>query len=180
MTINAKSFLHVFNLGGTAGAGHYDPVDERVVVSEEAMDAPIQFLTTQRGRFQHVVHHPICCKQSTDITEEDRQSLLRGIIECGDREIMVLHGTKTISETHYFLVEADGFMKHIRHEKKRIVIVGSRTPLFFCSTDLPWTLAAAVTYLQYGEPNVVAVVHGNVYQVGTYTMGSDGFMERNM
>jgi len=92
-------------------------------------------------------------KDSTEITEEDR-NLLKSIIEATTaNQIVITHGTDTMAETATFLGEI---------QNKTIVITGAMRPERFANTDADINLGMAIAAVQTANSGVYICMHGLV------------------
>ncbi|MEA3470686.1 MAG: asparaginase domain-containing protein [Thermodesulfobacteriota bacterium] len=93
-------------------------------------------------------------KDSLDMTEEDRRSLLKKISSDQNQFIVVTHGTDTMIETAKKL-------KAI--ENKTIVLTGSMEPARFRSSDAVFNIGGAVAAVQVLKPGVYIVMNGHIF-----------------
>ncbi len=93
-------------------------------------------------------------KDSLDMTEEDRRSLLEKISADHNRLIVVTHGTDTMIETAKKLKEI---------EDKTIVLTGSMEPARFRSSDAVFNVGCAVAAVQVLNPGVYIVMNGCIF-----------------
>ncbi len=92
-------------------------------------------------------------KDSTDITHEDRQLLLKTCLAADESFVIITHGTDTMADTASALSE-------IQH--KTIVITGSMRPERFVNSDAAFNLGVAVGALEVLKPGVYVAMSGRV------------------
>jgi L-asparaginase len=93
-------------------------------------------------------------KDSLDMTEEDRHSLLTKISSDQNRFIVVTHGTDTMIETAKTLNTI---------ENKTIVLTGSMKPARFRSSDAVFNIGCAIAAVQVLKPGVYIVMNGRIF-----------------
>lgn len=99
----------------------------------------------------------ICQKDSQDLTEHDRQSLLEFIRENANNKFVITHGTDTMKDTGEYLSAI---------ENKTIVLTGSLKPAAFKKSDAPLQLGAAITACQLLPSGVYIAMNGIVKPIG--------------
>jgi L-asparaginase len=92
---------------------------------------------------------------SLDITNEQRQQILKTCKEHPGDQIVITHGTDTIVETASLLG------KNI-HDKT-IVLLGSMIPFAFGDSDALFNLGAALTAVQTLRPGVYITMNGKIF-----------------
>jgi len=96
----------------------------------------------------------VCKKDSTEITTEDRESLVMSIRRAPERRIVVTHGTDTMIETAQF-VEASGAAVG-----KSVAFVGAMKPERFKDSDATFNVGVAVGVTDVLPPGSVVVCMG--------------------
>jgi len=92
-------------------------------------------------------------KDSTEITEDDRESLKKLVESTSSDKIVITHGTDTMEETAKYLSNV---------ENKTIVITGAMRPERFANTDADINLGMAIATVQVAQPGVYICMHGLV------------------
>ena len=95
---------------------------------------------------------PLLRKDSLDITDEDREGLVREIRAINADRIVVTHGTDTIHLTAAAL----------RWLSKTIVLTGATLPERFSDSDAMFNLGMAVAAVQTLGAGVYIALHGEV------------------
>ncbi|RME23430.1 MAG: asparaginase [Deltaproteobacteria bacterium] len=96
-------------------------------------------------------------KDSLDMTDTDRQKVLRAVRRSRCRRIMITHGTDTMTQTAELLRQVRG---------KTIVLTGSMQPALFRVTDAVFNIASAFMAVQLLAPGVYIVMNGRVFEAG--------------
>ena len=93
---------------------------------------------------------------SLDMTEEDRQIILRHCREARESQIIITHGTDTMEQTARSLGET------IRD--KTIVLTGAMIPYKFGSSDGLFNLGSALAFVQTLPAGVYIAMNGRHFQ----------------
>ena len=92
-------------------------------------------------------------KDSTDLTNEDRELIKKTCQEASEDYIVLTHGTDTMADTACMLDEIKG---------KTIVITGSMRPERFANSDASFNIGTAVGALPALKPGVYLAMSGRV------------------
>jgi L-asparaginase len=92
-------------------------------------------------------------KDSSDITDEDRELILKTCEDASENKIIVTHGTDTMVETARVLSSI---------KDKIIVITGSMKPERFIESDASFNLGSAIAALSLAEPGIYIAMSGRV------------------
>ena len=93
-------------------------------------------------------------KDSLNITEDDRESILNACKNTSSDKIIITHGTDTMLETARKVSEV---------QNKTIVITGATKPERFKESDAEFNLGCAVGAISELEPGVFIAMNGRVY-----------------
>lgn len=100
---------------------------------------------------------PLFRKDSLEITEEDRATVRRAVMETENDHILITHGTDTMAETAEALLGiAD----------KTIVLTGALEPALFKTSDAIFNIGCALGALQALPAGVYIVMNGAIFQGG--------------
>ena len=92
-------------------------------------------------------------KDSLDITNKDRNSIVNYIDNCSYKKIIIIHGTDTINLTASYL------SKHIKN--KKIVLTGTMLPFSINPTEATANLMSAYGFLiACKKNNIYIAMHG--------------------
>ena len=89
---------------------------------------------------------------SLDMTDADREVVVRSCVQCADARIVVTHGTDTMVET------AAALARGVR--EKTIVLTGAMIPYAFGSSDGLFNLGSALSLVQLLPPGVYIAMNG--------------------
>jgi len=92
---------------------------------------------------------------SLEMTEEDRNNIVRNCEKANDDKILITHGTDTMVQTASCIAEAN--------LNKTIVLTGAMIPYKFGSSDGFFNLGSALAFVQCLEPGVYIVMHGQSF-----------------
>ena len=84
----------------------------------------------------------VCMKDSRDITNIDRQEILKAVEESACNRIIITHGTFTMVDTAKFL------NSNLKRKDVTVILTGSMVPLKFKNSDAPLNLAYALEQVQ--------------------------------
>ena len=108
---------------------------------------------------QAEVKHPhkivgVVQKDSLELTDEDRSKIRDVILDHPHRQIVITHGTDTITETAHTLSKLTG---------RTIVLTGSLAPARFAMTDAMFNIGMAIATVQAKTPGIYIVMNGTVF-----------------
>lgn len=110
-----------------------------------------------RGRCAlEVVVETLMMVDSLDITDAQREHIVRACRECTERCIVITHGTDTMVETARAL--AAGV------EGKTVVLTGAMIPYAFGSSDGLFNLGSALSFVQALAPGVYIAMNGRSFR----------------
>jgi L-asparaginase len=97
---------------------------------------------------------PLMRKDSLDLTDDDRASILETVRSHPGGRFVVTHGTDTMIETGKVLQKAEG---------KTIVLTGAMQPARFRFTDAVFNIATAVAAVQLLSQGVYIAMNGRIF-----------------
>ena len=92
---------------------------------------------------------------STEMTDSDREVILKTCVEADEDRIVISHGTDTMSETARFLGE--------KIKDKTIVLTGAVVPYTFGSSDGLFNLGSALAFVQTLPYGVYVAMNGRCF-----------------
>jgi L-asparaginase len=92
---------------------------------------------------------------SLQMTESDRQLILRRCAECSETHIVITHGTDTMEATATVLGQGIS--------GKTVVLTGAMVPYTFGSSDGMFNLGTALAFVQTLEPGVYVAMNGKYF-----------------
>lgn len=92
---------------------------------------------------------------STEMTENDRELILRSCTDAFDERVVITHGTDTMTDTARYLGE--------RIHDQTIVLTGAMVPYTFGSSDGLFNLGSALSFAQVLPPGVYVAMNGQIF-----------------
>jgi L-asparaginase len=93
---------------------------------------------------------------SLDLDDAGRQRIVERCAACGERQIVITHGTDTMVETAHALAVA-------RLDGRTIVLTGAMVPYAFGSSDGLFNLGSALSFVQVLPPGVYVAMNGRQF-----------------
>ena len=93
---------------------------------------------------------------SLEMTAEDRELIAHQCNQCEEKQIVITHGTDTMSETARVLAE--------KVKGKTIVLFGAMIPIKFGSSDGLFNLGGALAFVQTLPAGVYVAMNGRCFQ----------------
>lgn len=92
---------------------------------------------------------------SLEMTDHDRELIAHQCNQCEENQIVITHGTDTMSDTARLLAEK---VKH-----KTIILTGAMIPIKFGSSDGLFNLGSALAFAQTLPPGVYVAMNGRYF-----------------
>jgi len=143
--------LRVFVTGGTFDKT-YDEIRGRPSFGETHVQ---EMLRLGRSRVELAIE-TLMMIDSLDMTGEDRAQIVERCAACGERQIVVTHGTDTMVET------ARALAAGVRG--KTVVLTGAMIPYAFGSSDGLFNLGSALSFAQVLPPGVYIAMNGKYFR----------------
>lgn len=96
-------------------------------------------------------------KDSLDMTQVDRKRVLEACLNAPEQQIVITHGTDTLTQTAEFLADQIG-------TQKTIVLTGAMRPFRLAESDASFNLGAALMAVQTTRPGVYIVMNGRLFE----------------
>ncbi|MCX6161641.1 MAG: asparaginase domain-containing protein [Ignavibacteriae bacterium] len=93
-------------------------------------------------------------KDSTELTDDDRQKIYEVCANSKEDNIIITHGTDTMLETAKFISPI---------KNKTIILTGSFKPEMFTHSDAEFNLGTAVGAINFAEAGVYIAMKGRVF-----------------
>ena len=145
--------ISVFTTGGTIDKVYFDANS-----SFEVGDSVMQELLKQARSEVAVSVTPLMAKDSLELTDLDRQTIRDAVAACADDQIVITHGTDTMTDTAAVLADING---------KTIVLTGSFSPARFALTDAVFNVGLAFGAVQSKPAGVYIAMSGQVFAAST-------------
>ena len=92
---------------------------------------------------------------SLEMTDKDREAILKQCVSCTEDKIIITHGTDTMTVTAKMLAE--------KINNKTIVLTGAMIPIKFGSSDGLFNLGSALAFVQTLSPGVYVAMNGRYF-----------------
>lgn len=147
--------ITIFTTGGTIDKVYFDAKSDYEVgeplIGEILQEANVAFDFTVQTLFQ---------KDSLDLTEADRATIVEHVRDCPDRHIVITHGTDTMVATARAIESAEV-------GEKVVVLVGALNPARFRSSDAVFNIGFAMAAVQTMASGVYVAMNGHVFTPDT-------------
>ena len=100
-------------------------------------------------------------KDSLDMTDEDRAELVAALDAVEHDQVLITHGTDTMSESARYIAE------HAKLGSKVVVLTGAMQPAVMAHSDAGFNLGAAISALNLLEPGVYISMSGRIFPART-------------
>ena len=142
--------IRIFVTGGTFDKT-YDEISGRLSFADTHLPEMLQL-----GRSRVAVSiRTLMMVDSLDMTDADREVIVRNCRQCEESRIVVTHGTDTMVETAAALARGAG--------GKTIVLTGAMIPYAFGSSDGLFNLGSALSFAQALPPGVYIAMNGQSF-----------------
>ena len=146
-----KSKITVINTGGTFNK-RYTPLSGELEVPKDslALDEIISYCYNIDFDVLNVIS-----KDSLDMSDADREFIVKTIKNCKNENIIIVHGTDTIDLTASFIDE--------NIKDKTIVLTGAMLPISINKIEATLNFASAIGFLNANIKNGIYIsMHGSV------------------
>ena len=146
-----KSKITVINTGGTFNK-RYNPLSGELEVPKDslALDEIISYCYNIDFDVLNVIS-----KDSLDMSDADREFIVKTIKNCKNENIIIVHGTDTMGLTASFIDE--------KVNDKTIVLTGAMLPISINKIEATLNFASAIGFLNANIKNGIYIsMHGRV------------------
>ena len=137
----------IFVTGGTFDK-NYDEIHGRLAFGDTHLP---EMLRLGRSRVE-VSIRTLMMIDSLDMTDADRDLIVRNCVQCAESLIVITHGTDTMVDTAAALARGVS--------GKTIVLTGAMIPYAFGSSDGLFNLGSALSFVQTLPPGVYIAMNG--------------------
>jgi L-asparaginase len=141
--------IKFITLGGTIDKVYFDAMSQY----EIGPPSIHQILKDARINFDYEVES-LLKKDSLDMTDQDRSTLLEAVKTDPNDRIVITHGTDTMTDTGIALKQIKG---------KTIVLTGAMEPAGFKSSDATFNLGCAIAAVQALPHGVYIAISGRIF-----------------
>ena len=100
-------------------------------------------------------------KDSLDMTDEDRAELVAALNAVEHDQVLITHGTDTMSESARYIAE------HADLGSKVVVLTGAMQPAVMAHSDAGFNLGAAISALNLLKPGAYISMSGRIFPAHT-------------
>ena len=138
--------------GGTIDKIYHDKQDDYRI------GAPASDAILQRARVATATAQPLVAKDSLEMTDKDRQTVVAAILASPARRLVITHGTDTLTDTAQAIAEA------VRD--KTVVLVGAFLPAVFRDSDADFNIGFALAAAKTLPHGIYVAMNGNLFPAG--------------
>ena len=150
MALDATAKIRLFITGGTFDK-EYDEINGKLFFKDSHVTEMLRL-----GRCLLATDvRTLMMIDSLEMTDDDRSLILQNCRSCGEKQIVITHGTDTMEKTARVLGEAQ--------LGKTIVLTGAMVPYKFGSSDGLFNLGSALAFAQTLAPNVYVAMNGRFF-----------------
>ena len=153
-----QNHIQIIKMGGTIE--FFDPSYDELIQKLIGLDTSIDNYLGRilQPHFTYEIEE-VAQKDSRDLTTEDRNKLLQAITGSKSENILITHGTFTMTETARFLVDAG-------ITNKKVILTGSMIPITgFTTSDAGFNLGFAIGSFNSVEPGIYLSMNGGVFSL---------------
>ncbi|MBS8240428.1 asparaginase [Marinobacter lipolyticus] len=144
--------IQIFTTGGTFDKVYFDANSEF-----EIGDSPLPELLAESNIHDGYVINGLMRKDSLEMTDTDRRSILDAVTASDARQILITHGTDTMAETAQVLSAVTD---------KTIVLLGAMQPARMRRSDALFNLGFAWAAVRLLPAGVYIAMNGEVFEAG--------------
>lgn len=141
--------MRIFTTGGTLDKIYFDAKSEY-----EVGEPQIGEILRETGVGFGFEITSLMRKDSLDMDAKDREIIHTAVADCLERNILITHGTDTMTDTAAALQGISG---------KTIVLTGALNPARFRGSDAIFNIGGAVIAAQAMPPGIYIVMNGRVF-----------------
>lgn len=142
--------VRILVTGGTFDK-EYDMIDGNLHFTETHIP---EILALGRCTIEYSIR-TLMLVDSLEMSETDREIILRNCTECEENYIVITHGTDTLTKTAQYLAEAN--------IPKTIVLTGAMVPYAFGASDALFNLGSALAFAQSLQNGVYVAMNGKYH-----------------
>ncbi len=142
--------IRIFITGGTFDK-EYNELNGQLYFKDTHM---MDLLEMGRNKMQ-VEIRTLMMIDSLEMSDEDRELIAHQCQQCEEDQIVITHGTDTMSDTARWIAE--------KVTDKTIVLTGAMIPIKFGSSDGLFNLGSALAFVQTLPPGVYIAMNGRYF-----------------
>jgi L-asparaginase len=148
-----KQTMALLACGGTLDKD-YHPISGELVFVQTHLHELLQQSNHRLALRTQVV----MLKDSLDMTDADREQLLQACIKAEEKQIVITHGTDTMTTSADFLMQNQTVLN-----EKTIVLTGAMRPFKLGQSDAPFNLGSALMAAQLLPAGVYVCMNGQIF-----------------
>ncbi len=157
--------IHLIATGGTIDSV-FDPTTERKVMREQS--GLKDFLNRAIHPKDKFTFETPFMVDSLNMTNKNRQDILKAITDSPTNKILITHGTDTMSLTAEYLKE------NLRSTNKTIILLGALIPLEgFYQSDAPFNMGYALAEVKSRPAGIYICMNGHTFNAGEVKKNTD-------
>lgn len=141
--------IKIFTTGGTIDKVYFDAQSQFQIGDSTINEIFVEAGVTFSRDIESVLR-----KDSLELTDQDREAIRSRIAACGDKRILITHGTDTMVKTASVLKE---------FTDRTIVLTGAMQPARLRSTDAIFNVGYAVAATQLLPAGIYIAMNGRVF-----------------
>ena len=142
--------IRIFITGGTFDK-EYNELNGELYFKDTHMSELLE-----KGRSKVAVEiRTLMMVDSLQMTDGDRSLIAHQCLSCDETQIVVTHGTDTMSETAKMLAQ--------KIKNKTVILTGAMIPIKFGSSDGLFNLGSALAFAQTLPPGVYVAMNGRYF-----------------
>ncbi len=145
--------LRIFSTGGTIDKVYFDEKS-----AYEVGEPLIHHILNEAQVTLDYAVTPLMRKDSLELTDEDRQTICKAVVEAREQQILITHGSDTMTDTGRTLLDAG-----VPALGKVVVITGALAPAMFRDSDALFNIGLAFAAVQTAAPGVYIAMNGQVF-----------------
>lgn len=144
--------LQIFTTGGTIDKVYFDALSEFQVGA-----SPLDAILSEANVSIDYTLTPLMKKDSLELTDTDRETVLDAVMTCTAKHVLITHGTDTMAKTAEALQDIGD---------KTVVLTGAMQPARLRSTDAIFNVGFAIAAARMQAPGVYIAMNGRVFEAG--------------
>jgi len=146
--------LEIICTGGTID-GSIDYDERKMTFSPNAKSNIKTFITKYLKPEYDITETIVCMLDSSDVTDEIRESIYGVIKKSKHENIIIAHGTDTLSQTAQYLAG--------KQINKKVILLGAFKPLIFAPSDAAFNLGFAIASFENIRSGVYVAMNSRLF-----------------
>ena len=147
-----KTDIQLLITGGTLDKD-YDTISGELVFTE----THINQLLNEANTSLTIESRVLMLKDSLEMTSLDREKIYQACLKSSSQQIIITHGTDTMSETALYIQSKTGLAD------KAIILTGAMRPFKLGNSDASFNVASALMAVQLVSPGIYITMNGQIF-----------------